>query len=275
MSSYNIQNQDTIRTFLKNIISNKIYELGSSMLNQLAVIRHSGYSTYKALFIDQIDQGVESIKLKGIKYPISIRKGTNDVNTIIQNLIRGEYGNFKYNINPKHIIDAGGYIGDVSIYYLNRFHNCNIIILEPNEDNYNLAKINLEQYSKRVKLIKAALWSKSEKLSVSGENSASFVSRSNGIKNKSVTESINLNTLLDEYEIDILDILKIDVEGAESEIFSADSLHWIDITKLIIIEFHSKMSRESITKKLIDNNFEIYNYRSLYYCYNKNFFNIQ
>jgi len=37
-----------------------------------------------------------------------------------------------------------------------------------------------------------------------------------------------------------LDILKIDIEGAEKEVFSAANLDWLKQTKLMIIELHDR-----------------------------------
>lgn len=48
--------------------------------------------------------------------------------------------------------------------------------------------------------------------------------------------------LLQHFGIDRIDILKVDVEGAEREIFSGDCDKWIDSVGMFIIEFHDRLA---------------------------------
>ena len=46
------------------------------------------------------------------------------------------------------------------------------------------------------------------------------------------------------HNIDTIDIFKIDIEGAEKELFSKNEEFWITRTKWIIIELHGKECRD-------------------------------
>ena len=47
------------------------------------------------------------------------------------------------------------------------------------------------------------------------------------------------------YKLDYIDILKMDVEGSEKEIFESNYEHWLSKTKCLIIELHDRMRKGS------------------------------
>jgi hypothetical protein len=49
-----------------------------------------------------------------------------------------------------------------------------------------------------------------------------------------------MSTLLNEAQFDTVDILKIDIEGAELEIFSQAAEQWLPKVPLIIVETHDR-----------------------------------
>jgi len=49
-----------------------------------------------------------------------------------------------------------------------------------------------------------------------------------------------MDSVIDEYRLDKIDILKIDIEGAEKEVF-ADTSSWIEKVDAIIVELHEHM----------------------------------
>src|SRR5213075_1660485 len=66
-----------------------------------------------------------------LMHPLSIRPGTDDVRTVIDNVIREEWGNFSAEREPQFMIDGGAYIGDSSAYFLSRFPDLKVVALEP------------------------------------------------------------------------------------------------------------------------------------------------
>lgn len=189
---------------------------------------------------------------------------------VIQTLIRKEYDN-KINspIGSGYIIDAGAYIGDVSCFFASKY-NCKIISLEPNNDSFNFALRNTSLYP-QITLLNKGLWYKEAKLIVKGEGIGSEVIESNS-SNYDI-EGISLPDIIREYNINLIEILKIDIEGSEEVIFSEDISSWINIVKIILIEIHSDSGRELILEKLRKHNFRIERYRSIFYCYNKSLVN--
>jgi hypothetical protein len=49
-----------------------------------------------------------------------------------------------------------------------------------------------------------------------------------------------MDTLLREHGVDRVDVLKVDIEGAEKEVFASCS-SWIDRVGVLIVEFHDRL----------------------------------
>ena len=65
-------------------------------------------------------------------------------------------------------------------------------------------------------------------------------------------EGISINKLMANFKINQIDILKIDIEGSEKEVFS-QSTEWLEKVGLIFIEFHDRKKsgcRESFSKAI-------------------------
>jgi hypothetical protein len=59
--------------------------------------------------------------------------------------------------------------------------------------------------------------------------------------------SYTIQDLIDAGEQQRIDILKLDIEGAETEIFSAANLEWIERVNCLIIEVHGDAAREAVS----------------------------
>jgi FkbM family methyltransferase len=166
-----------------------------------------------------------------------------------QIFINAEY-NFSTTYEPEVIIDAGANIGLASIYFANKYPDAKIIAVEPEESNFELLLKNIRQYENIIP-IHAALWNANEEIDIlnSGLGECGFMVTDN--KNNSVLKTpkadlyqkvsaVTINKIIDDYKLNHIDVLKIDIEGAEKEIFE-DSLGWISKVKSIIIELHEYM----------------------------------
>lgn len=69
---------------------------------------------------------------------------------------------------------------------------------------------------------------------------------------------LSLNRLLEDYNIEKVDFLKIDIEGSEFDLFCDNSSLWLPKIKLIAMEVHTQFGDiEEIKNILKDNNFEV------------------
>jgi FkbM family methyltransferase len=258
---------DKIRRAVRGILgpNSRLYRSGARALDFFSVVVSDGFSTWRTL--REIEQSFPSeltprtVPLRKLKFPIRLRPGTDDVGTVINNVIREEYGAATPLTPPRWMIDAGAYIGDTSAYFLSRYPDLKIIALEPNLPSYEMARLNLLPYRERAILLQKGLYST--------DGVASFSGGGTGAAIASTGDEIHCTTvpsLLAEYEIEHLDILKMDIEGAEEAIFSAKPETWLGRVGMLIIEIHGPRPLSLISRVLAQNGFAMRQYRSIWFC---------
>lgn len=257
-----------IRRFLRTLLPKNLYSNLSELTDSIFVLLYEGRNALQLL--NSKKPGVKQIALKTIKHTFNFRPNGRDREVIIQTLIRNEYGKkIDIKIGDGFIIDAGAYIGDVSCFFASKY-NCNIISLEPNNDSFKFALKNVSLYP-QITILNKGLWNKRAKLIVRGEGTGSEVIETNN--NNYDIDGISVPDLIKEFNINKIEILKIDIEGSEEIIFSQDISSWINIVRVILIEIHTESGKKLILEKLRQNNFEVVLYRSIFYCYNKSLIN--
>lgn len=261
---------ESIRRFIRHIMgsNSKFYQLGSSILDLMIVTRREGIQTYyllKKCSSSSMQSSPISIKLHTLSSPITIRPGTADATTIISNVIRQEYGKMSLDHSPLWMIDAGAYIGDTSAFFLSRYQCLKIIALEPDMENFNTAVNNLRPYGSRAVLLNQALWSRETEMRFGGESTGASI-RDDGVN----VECVSIPTLMQQHSIPKIDILKMDIEGAEENVFTANSNLWLHSVDLLILEIHGDSKLRVIATVLRENGFVMIQYRSVWYCYKGN-----
>jgi FkbM family methyltransferase len=139
------------------------------------------------------------------------------------------------------IIDAGANIGLAAIYFTNIFPKATIIAIEPEVNNFHQLEKNTAPY-KGIYCENAAIWGKEETVAISnpGSPSAGFmVSPAIVLINGNPIPAVPISSLMNKYNWQEVDIVKMDIEGAEKEVFANNNaFEWLSKTKLLIIELH-------------------------------------
>jgi len=180
------------------------------------------------------------------KYPMYIRNDTSDVYVYKSIIEKNNYA-FSCKIEPKFIVDAGANIGMSAIYFANKYKYAKIIAIEPEEENFELLKNNTEKYPNII-VIRAALWNVSGEIGIfdTGLDNWGFMTGTSDLKieanKKHFTNAVTVDEIMKKYNFATIDVLKIDIEGAEKEVFDS-SKNWIDKVNLIIIELHERMKK--------------------------------
>lgn len=263
-------NIEWVRKAARGIVgsNSEAYKYAAEMAEFAATLKSDGLKTWHVLKDFKKPSGndgrVCSLVLKNLEHPITIRAGTTDAGTVINNVIREEYGNFHLDHEPVWMIDAGAYIGDTTAYFLTRFPGLKVLALEPNPESHEMARINLEPYGNRSVLIQKGLYSTAGIQYFSGDATAAAIS-SSGEK----IDCTTVSELMKEYSIDYLDILKMDIEGAEKAIFTSKPEIWLGRVRMILIECHSSEIEDLVKRSLESNRFGFHKYRSVWYGFNK------
>jgi len=138
------------------------------------------------------------------------------------------------------IIDAGANIGLASIFFANKCPEAKIISIEPEAENFRLLTKNTAPYPNIVP-VQAALWDKNETIHIvdPGHGFWGFVTRKACLSDRYLhsVEGLTIDKIMEEYRLASIDILKIDIQGAEKEVFR-DTSSWIGKVRALIIELH-------------------------------------
>ncbi len=186
------------------------------------------------------------VRPPGYAFPIHLRGGTSDPEVFGQ-VIAARSCECPLIATPSVIVDAGANIGLVSVFYALRYPRATIYAIEPEEGNFAVLEKNSAPYPSIVP-IRAALWSGRSILAISypGLGRASFrtrppESRASG-RDVGRVESLSVQDLIRDRGIDRIDLLKIDIEGAEREVF-AEPEAWIGKVDCIVAELHDRYVR--------------------------------
>ena len=178
---------------------------------------------------------------RGHKSPFTLRTSTADVAVFRQVFVDREYDHAMLaGIHPKQIIDAGAHIGSVSILFAVRFPDARIIAIEPDPKNFELLKLNTKCYENIIP-INAALWCEDTQVGLSNPDGTSWAFRVDEGNKTGNVKAVTLSTLLNEFGILKVDILKMDVEGAEKEIFENTASDWLPRVRILCIELHDRI----------------------------------
>jgi FkbM family methyltransferase len=184
------------------------------------------------------------ISIPSIRNKIYIRKGTSDWPTFEQIFLFNEYEHdILCGINPNFIIDAGANVGYASVFFASKFPDAKIVSIEPEKSNFDLLVKNTKDY-KNIDCIQSALWNKEGFLQFKDCNVGNWSFQLEEYKqlgnSETKIQATTISKILDIYKIDCIDILKIDIEGAEKQLFSYDFEGWINKVKILFIELHDR-----------------------------------
>lgn len=190
-----------------------------------------------------------------LKFPIFARRNTTDLMVWHQVFIDREYGCTDHLDIKDLILDLGANVGYTSAYFICRFPQARVIAVEPDQGNYDLLMRNLRPYRSRYNAFQAAVWPRRERLSF---NLASLHQgewgrrvepcESGGVEPVTVPELMN--------GFDRISLLKADIEGAETVLFS-DCQGWLGKVDNIVIELHGEEARRSFFKAIAGRGFKI------------------
>jgi len=181
------------------------------------------------------------IALPGLKQPVHFRGIVSDTEIFRQIFIEKQY-DIDVNFEPASIVDLGANVGYASVYFANRFPAARIFALEPESMNYTIAIKNLASY-KNVRLEKGAVWHTAGNINLvdKGHGEAAYMVETG--EGNDMVRAYTIPEIMSIMQFNQIDIIKIDIEGAEKEIFENGSDQWIPQSRIIIVETHDRYKR--------------------------------
>jgi FkbM family methyltransferase len=177
--------------------------------------------------------------LAGTNKSALIRLGTTDVAAYEHVFIAHEYG-FRLR-QASIIIDVGANVGMSAVYFCQQYPEARIIAVEPEPDTFAILSKNAELFP-QITPIHAGLWNQDGFVGMrdAGAGYWGMQVHASVVPSDASVPSVRLATLIAEYGIKKIDLLKIDAEGAEIEILE-EYKRWIDLVQVICCELHDRL----------------------------------
>lgn len=154
------------------------------------------------------------------------------------------------------IVDLGANIGLASLYFLLKYPRATVICVEPGSGNLGVLKKNLADEIRTQKVfVEEAAIAKADGTAFLSVPALQYNTRITGNNEEDMeVRCISMNSLLKKYAVGQIDILKIDIEGAEEDLFLHDT-QWLQNVRQVIIETHSEKTAEVCRNILQANKF--------------------
>ncbi|QHT70543.1 FkbM family methyltransferase [Rhodocytophaga rosea] len=167
---------------------------------------------------------------------------------IYSEIFKQEIYKFKTSNAKPYILDCGANIGLSTLYFKDLFPDAEVVAFEPDTKVFEILAKNVQSFRlTNVSLLNKAVWHSETKLQFYAEG-ADGGRITNDIKEANVVEieTVRLKDFINRP----VDMLKIDIEGAETQVLEdiADVLSYID---KIFIEYHSFVNQEQTLDKIL------------------------
>jgi FkbM family methyltransferase len=219
-----------LKTFAHDLLASVM--LAADMRSRIRLSLDFAFSRFISFAPRGQRNRLRQVRLRGdIKIRYRLNKG--DLHSIreiwFEEAYRLPFGNLS-----DVLLDLGANIGMTSVWLAKRFSFTHVIAVEPDPNNAALARQNLELNGIAGQVLEAAIGPQD------GTARFKFSELSNVGKlseDGSLVPVISVGTIIKTFKVARFALIKIDIEGAEQELFDGPT-GWLASTDAIIIEFH-------------------------------------
>ena len=180
-------------------------------------------------------------RVPAIAGKIRVRANDSDLVMFEQVFVGRDY-DFDLGFQPATIIDAGANVGYASLFFHQRYPDARIIAVEPDSSNFDTLVQNTRGIA-QVRAVRGGLWSRRQPLTIADPSAPKCMISLKPAETPGTgdIEGYGVPDLMAMAGAERIDILKIDIEGGELELFSEDTAGWIAKVRVIMIELHDRV----------------------------------
>lgn len=196
-----------------------------------------------------------TLDLDGVVQQLFFRNDSSDRFVIHEVFYRRGYALVESLRDVSLIVDCGAYIGATTVFLCDRFPQARVVAIEPDADNFAVLRTNTAPFSDRVTLVRAALWPEDGALVIERGSFRDGLDWSYQVRRPqrgepAEVEAVSPATLLARLGEPTVDLLKIDIERAELELFGAGEVDWMDSVRNLVIELHDDECVEAFQRAM-------------------------
>ena len=150
--------------------------------------------------------------------------------------------------DAKRIVDLGANTGIAARWFLERFPNATIVSVEPERGNAAVLRHNLSSYADRAHMIDACIGARPRRVTMAGTPGNEFGFTMTEVPGGD-TEVVTMESVLQLFGGDRIDLLKCDIEGAERELFES-SATWLSKVDVLAVECHGEFTARRLVGAL-------------------------
>jgi len=210
-----------------------------------AYVQRFGLRTGPALYLQtKLRRGLLALSVPGEPHPLFLRGGSSDRSAFNEVIVKRWY-DYPYpgTRAPRFIIDAGANVGFASVRFAQLYPAATIVAVEPDATNAAILRRNVAPYP-QVEPVRAGVWPRSGQLAIENPHDKpwSFRVRAAVAGDTDVMAAVSIQDLMQRHGAATLDILKLDVEGAEYELLTDSGCQsWLGRTNMLFVELHDAM----------------------------------
>ena len=168
---------------------------------------------------------------------------------MIKELFAEEIYDFEAKTELPYIIDCGANVGLSVIYFKRLYPKSQIVAIEADPNIYKILKQNVDLYNLTdVQCINSAVWTNSETVNFAAEGSWGGYLSSEINSNNIEVKALDLRKLINRK----IDFLKIDIEGAETEVLIHTQDLIVKYVENLFFEWHSLTQEPQQLGKILD-----------------------
>ncbi len=184
---------------------------------------------------------------------ITVRPTSGDIFILYEVLAFESYKVPEQLIDPatvRTLIDCGANIGITALFLADRYPAARIICVEPDPRNFELLERNTRA-EPRIVRVQAALAGPGQGKAYLTQDAPAWgnkLAQSPEERSAIEVESFTIDEICERFEIDCIDLLKVDIEGAEEGVFAKPQ--FLSKVRFVAIELHQPYNLERFRKDL-------------------------
>lgn len=152
------------------------------------------------------------------------------------------YQDREYDIDfplPRTIVDAGANIGLAAVLFASRFPQAQIVAIEPDAQNFRVLQRNASPYP-NIRCVHAGVWHRDARLKRVPDDAKPWAYRFQETSQPGGVPSISLDRVAAMFSDGRIDLAKIDIEGAEANVFCPEA-NWLKQVTTVLVETHDRI----------------------------------